>query len=46
MYLVGGSAREKSQLFADDGDTCGCRALLEGVLMVCTMPFLKQRGKP
>jgi hypothetical protein len=46
MYLMGGPAREKSPLCANDGDICACRALLEGVVMVGTMPFLKQLGKP
>jgi hypothetical protein len=43
---VDGRAGAKSPLRANDGDACGSRHLLGGVMALPELPHLEHRGKP
>jgi hypothetical protein len=47
VFGAGGGAGAKALLEADDGDACGCRFLLGGIVMALPMlPHLERWGKP
>jgi hypothetical protein len=47
VFGAGGCSRAKALLEADDGNACGCRFLLGGIVMALpVLPHLERRGKP